>query len=53
MGSAAGLVPQRDSITRIDKHRNVSETENQVDDYGNLYKLVLIGDMGVGKTYLL
>ena len=25
----------------------------QDDDYDNLYKLVLIGDMGVGKTHLL
>ena len=24
-----------------------------MDDYDNLFKLVLIGDMGVGKTYLL
>ena len=25
----------------------------QNDDYDNLYKIVLIGDMGVGKTHLL
>ena len=25
----------------------------QNDDYENLYKIVLIGDMGVGKTHLL
>ena len=24
-----------------------------MDDYDNLFKLVLIGDMGVGKTHLL
>ena len=27
--------------------------KNDNDDYDNLYKLVLIGDMGVGKTHLL
>ena len=28
-------------------------SSQQVDDYDNLFKLVLIGDMGVGKTHLL
>ena len=27
--------------------------KNEYDEYDNLYKLVLIGDMGVGKTHLL
>ena len=29
------------------------ENSSNRDDYDNLYKLVLIGDMGVGKTHLL
>ena len=33
----------------------IHDTSSQhiLDDYENLYKLVLIGDMGVGKTHLL
>ena len=29
------------------------ETSKMSEDYDNLFKLVLIGDMGVGKTHLL
>ena len=33
-------------------HQDV-HSQNGYEDYDNLYKLVLVGDMGVGKTHLL